>query len=139
MGIVDLTTLTDKQLIELEKRISKEKEARKDSLMYKSNISITENRYNAETKLINNHIRELGSDYDVDKTIRNPVYKIHSDVLNICDYIFGNFKVVTNTKLDYSTIKCEGSRLLIDNKEDYKKFHDEIYSVIDKWVETLLQ
>ena len=104
-----------------------------------SNISITEDRYNAETKLINRYIHELGSDYDVDKTIRNPVYKIHSDVLNICDYIFGNFKVVTNTKLDYSTIKCEGSRLLIDNKEDYKKFHDEIYSVIDKWVETLLK
>lgn len=139
MAMVDLTTLTDKQLIELEKRISKEKETRKDSLMYKSNIRIAEERYNAETKLINNHIRELGSDYDVDKTIRNPVYKIHSDVLNICDYIFGNFKVVTNTKLDYSSIKCEGSRLLIDNKEDYKKFHDEIYSVIDKWVETLLQ
>lgn len=139
MGIVDLINLTDKQLIELEKRISKEKEARKDSLMYKSNIRITDERYNAETKLINNYIRELGSDYDVDKTIRNPVYKIHSDVLNICDYIFGNFKVVTNTKLDYSTIKCEGSRLLIDNKEDYKKLYDEIYLVIDKWTESLLQ
>ena len=130
----NLTKLSDKDLIELEKKIAEEKEARKTSLMYKRNLGIGHERYEKTSALLNRYIRIKGSDYDIHKSIHSPVVKIQSDVINICDYIHGNFTV----KESYGGgIRCDGSRLLMDDKEAYKAMYDELYSVIDKWVDKM--
>lgn len=130
----NLTKLSDKDLIELEKKIAEEKEARKTSLMYKRNLDIGHERFEKTSALLNRYIRSKGSDYDIHKSIHSPVFKIQSDVFNICDYVHGNFTV----KESYGgRIRCDGSRLLMDDKEAYKAMYDELYSVIDKWVDKM--
>lgn len=130
----NLTKLSDKDLIELEKKIAKEKEARKTSLMYKSNLGIGHERFEKTSALLNSYIRSKGSDYDIHKSLHSPVFKIQSDVFNICDYIHGNFTV--KERYD-GKIRCDGARLLMDDKEAYKAMYDELYSVIDKWVDKM--
>ena len=130
----NLTKLSDKDLIELEKKIAEEKEARKTSLMYKRNLDIGHERFEKTSALLNSYIRSKGSDYDIHKSIHSPVFKIQSDVFNICDYVHGNFTV----KESYGGgIRCDGARLLMDDKEAYKAMYDELYSVIDKWVDKM--
>jgi len=133
----NLTKLSDKDLIELEKKIAEEKEARKTSLMYKRNLGIGHERYEKTSALLNNYIRSKGSDYDIHKSIHSPVFKIQSDVFNICDYVHGNFTVQERKGITNSVIKCDGARLLMDDKEAYKAMYDELYSVIDKWVDKM--
>lgn len=133
----NLTKLSDKDLIELEKKIAEEKENRKTSLMYKRNLGIGHERYEKTTALLNSYIRSKGSDYDINKSIHSPVFKIQSDVINICDYVHGNFTVKERKGITDRVIKCDGARLLMDDKEAYKAMYDELYSVIDKWVDKM--
>lgn len=133
----NLTKLSDKELIELEKKIAEEKEARKTSLMYKRNLEIGHERFEKMSALLNRYIRIKGSDYDIHKSIHNPVFKIQSDVFNICDYVHGNFTVKERKGISEGVIRCDGARLLMDDKEAYKAMYDELYSVIDKWVDKM--
>lgn len=133
----NLTELSDKDLIELEKKIAEEKEARKTSLMYKRNLGIGNERFEKMSVLLNSYIREKGGHADIRDAVHNPVYKIQGDVFNICDYVHGNFTVKERKRMSEGVIRCDGARLLMDDKEAYKAMYDELYSVIDKWVDKM--
>ena len=133
----NLTKLSDKDLIELEKKIAEEKENRKTSLMYKRNLGIGHERFDKTSELLNRYIREKGGHTDIRDVLHNPVYKIQGDVFNICDYIHGNFTVKERKGMTDGVIRCDGARLLMDDKEAYKAMYDELYSVIDKWVDKM--
>ena len=140
MAQYNLGKLTDKQLIELENKIAGEKERRKDSLMYKGNLDLDsiENRFKNESKLFSQHTKTNdGIDFDFTSLIHSPVWKIQSNIFGICDYILGNYK----TKIDSCGnihVRCDSSRILLDNKEEYKEMYDELYSIVDKWTDKLL-
>ena len=136
----NLSNLSDKDLVALEKRIKEEKENRKDSLMYKCNLPFPDERYKDSLALIEKYIKRTHPDFDMKNHFNhnNPVWRIQSSVYNICDYIIGNFKLRID-KLGTASIRCDGARLLIDNKEEYLELYNELYSVIDKWTEKKLK
>lgn len=136
---MDLAKLSDKELIELQKRIEAEKENRKDSLLYKSNVAFDEKRFDALCTYLTGMLREKGNSENVYEMLHNPVWKISDAMFEICDYIYGNFEFkdrhVSGTVDPPKYVKCffrNTSRLLIDRKEDYKAMYDELYSVIEK-------
>lgn len=133
----NLTKLSDKELIELEKKIAEEKEARKTSLMYKRNLEIGHERFEKMSALLNRYIREKGGHTDIKNALHHPVHKIQGDVFNICDYVHGNFTVKERKGISEEVLRCDGARLLMDDKEAYKAMYDELYSVIDKWVDKM--
>lgn len=131
---MDLTKLTDKQLIELQKQILEEKENRKDSLLYKSNISFTEEQYKELSQYMNSIFKSKGFlNVKTENLLHSPMIKIQDAMYVICDFIYGNF--------EYPIVKSSGgrrkllrntSRLLIDDKEDYRDMYMDLYSVIKK-------
>lgn len=131
---IDLGKLTDGQLRELEKKIESEKEARKNGFLYKHQLGISAKKYNKERQLLNAYVKEKGSDFDVYKLYTSPMSKIESNVFGIVDYILGNFKI---RKRDNGgdSLMLNGSLVQIDNNDEYVQFYNELYSVIDKWVD----
>lgn len=131
---MDLSKLTDKQLIELQKQILEEKENRNDSLLYKSNISFTEEQYKDLARYMNLIFEEKGfKNVKTENLLNSPMTKIQDAMYVICDYVYGNF--------EYTLPKGGGnkrrlirntSRLLIDDKEDYRDMYMDLYSVIEK-------
>lgn len=137
---MDLTKLSDKELIELKKRIMAEQEDRKDNLSYKSNVRFKGEQIKELNDYLNAILKEKGcTDIDVSTMLHSPVWKISDSMFVICDYIYGNFewterKKPNETSVDLRTrlISRNTSRLIIDDKEDYKAMYDDLYSVIEK-------
>lgn len=131
---IDFGKLTDGQLRELEKKIESEKETRKNGILYKHQLSISDKRYNKERQLLNAYVKKKGSSFDVYGLYTSPMYKIESNVFGIVDFILGNFKIRKRDNGD-STLMLNGSLIQIDNNDEYEQFFNELYSVIDKWVD----
>lgn len=131
---MDLTKLTDKQLIELQKQILEEKENRKDSLLYKSNISFTEEQYKELSQYMNSIFKSKGFlDIKTENLLYSPMAKIQDAMYVICDLIYGNFEYPINKNGGVRrNIIRNKSRLLIDDKEDYRDMYMDLYSVIKK-------
>lgn len=131
---MDLTKLTDKQLIELQKQILEEKENRKDSLLYKSNISFTEEQYKEMSQYMNSIFKSKGFlNVKTEIMLNSPMIKIQDAMYVICDFIYGNFKYpIDKNSGGRRKIVRNASRLLIDDKEDYRDMYMDLYSVIEK-------
>ena len=132
--MTDLTAFTDKELIDLEKKIKEEKEKRQGGLLYKSNIHPSEAQYKDMTEYFTKVLKEHGVDVKQNKyNIYEPIHAISKCLLPICDYVFGNFEMATD-KYGEQKIRRNGTRLLIDDKEDYNDMYQEMLTVIDKWI-----
>lgn len=131
---IDLGKLTDGQLRELEKKIEFEKETRKNGFLYKHQLGIDAKKYNKERQLLNAHVKKKGSDFDVYKLHTSPMSKIESNVFGIVDYILGNFKIRKRDN-GSDTLMLNGSLVQVDNNDEYIQLFNELYSVIDKWVD----
>lgn len=134
---MDLTKLSDKELIELKKRIMAEQEDRKDNLSYKNNISFKGEELRAIDDHLNMIFNEKGyPEVDVSQMLHSPVWKISDSMFVICDYIYGNFEYKERKyqgRNDYTMSTTRNtSRLLIDNKADYIEMYHDLYSVIKK-------
>ena len=137
MAEVDLSKFTDRDLIELEKKISKEKNLRKqkDSIVYKCNLN--SGFVNDIMELTDMYIKEHGFDnLSVNFMSYYPSTKMEKSIFTLCDYTLGNYKVSESpSHKRVPVLSCNGSRLLIENKEDYKEMYDELCSVVKKWIE----
>ena len=134
---MNLTKLSDKELIELKKRIIAEQEDRKDNLSYKNNISFKDEEFRALVDHLNMIFDEKGHhEVDVSQMLHSPVWKISESMFEICDYIYGNFEYKERKvqgRNDYTmSIARNTSRLLLDNKTDYVEMYRDLYSVIKK-------
>lgn len=132
--MTDLTAFTDKELIALEKKIKEEKEKRQGGLLYKSNIHPSEAQYKDMTEYFTKILKDHGVNVkQYEYLVYEPIHAINKGILPICDYIFGNFEKV-HDKNGREKIQRNGSRLLIDDKEDYNDMYQEMLAVIDKWI-----
>lgn len=132
--MTDLTAFTDKELIDLEKKIKEEKEKRQGGLLYKSNIHPSEEQYKDMTEYFTKVLKGHGVDVKQNKyIIYEPIHAINKCLLPICDYVFNNFEMATD-KYGEQKIRRNGTRLLIDDKEDYNDMYQEMLTVIDKWI-----
>lgn len=131
---IDFGKLTDGQLRELEKKLESEKERRKIGTLYKWHLSISDKKYHKERKLINAYIKKQGFDFDSQDLYNTPMSKIQSNVFGIVDYILGNFKVRKRANNE-GVLTLNGSLIQVDNNDEYEQFHNELYSVIDKWTD----
>lgn len=134
---MDLKKLSDKELIELKKRIMAEQEDRKDNLSYKNNIRFNNEEFRALVDHLNMIFDEKGRpEVDVSQMLHSPVWKISESMFEICDYIYGNFEYKERKvqgRNDYTMyIARNTSRLLLDNKTDYIEMYRDLYSVIKK-------
>lgn len=142
---MDLTKLSDKELVELKKQIIAEQEDRKDNLSYKNNIAFKDEQIKELDSYLNTILKEKGcTDIDISTMLHSPVWKICDSMFVICDYIYGNFEWkernkpnkdelgITSIYLRTRLISRNTSRLLIDDKEGYKAMYDDIYAVIKK-------
>lgn len=131
---IDFGKLTDGQLRELEKNIELEKEKRKNGFLYKYQLSISDKKYCKERKLINAYIKKQGFEFDTHYVRTNPMSTIQSYVFRTADYILGNFTARKRADNE-GFLSLNGSLIKVDNNDEYEQFYNELYSVIDKWVD----
>ena len=130
---IDFGKLTDGQLRELEKKIESEKEARKNGFLYKYQLHIA-NRYNKERQLFNAYVKRQGFEFDTRYIRTDPMYKIQSYVFGTVDYILGNFTARKRADNE-GFLSLNGSLIKVDNNDEYIQLYNDLYSVIDKWVD----
>ena len=126
---MELSNLTDRELNDLTKQIRREQEIRKmkNSLLYKSNLCDGE-LFEELLKITELYLLIKFNEERLAQDIC-PYDKMNKALYTLCDYTFGNYKIK-----EYK-LMCNGSRLLIENKKDYKEMHDELCGVVKKWIE----
>ena len=142
MGL-NVSSLTDKELHQLMKQIEAEKQLRSDPLRYKGNIYTLlnnngDNYDSAYIKYDNAFVSTFSKKCKEDEEDRfNPAdkkdqfHEIEDSVFKLCDLACGNYSVKLNKEGKWTAFRS-GSRIMVDDNEDYIDMYKELFAVIDK-------
>ena len=126
MNSIDLSKVSDMELLELQKKIKEEREGRGSERLYKIQInSVISNalfdKFQKRDKVSPDY---LGNS--------NPFERVRISLLTICDYTLGNF----TTKVSSSSRKCYWSAntnyIKVDN-DNYKNMANDLIEVVNKY------
>ena len=124
MNIIDLSKFSDKELLELQKKIKEEREGRYGERLFKSHIhSVIVNalfdKFQKRDKVSSNYIGNA-----------DPYDRVKASIFTICDYTLGNFTArVTSNKYYWS---ANGNYVKVDN-EAYKNMANDLIEVVNKY------
>ena len=138
MSKIDLRTFTDRELLELQKQILEEKTISKEfgKPLFKSDLRFNQDDYNLLLNKIEGHVKKQIPD-KVASDVHLPecygyVDRIREHLIEICDLVFGNFKVSVSNEKKRVRIARGASRLAIDNVDAYEQLYLELLETIEK-------
>ena len=126
MNSIDLSKFSDKELLELQKKIKEEREGRDGERLFKSHIhSVIANalfdKFQKRDKVSPNYTGNV-SPYD----------RIRTSIFTICDYTLGNF----GTRVSSNSRKCywiaNGNYIKVGT-DTYKNMVNELINVINRY------
>lgn len=126
MNSIDLSKFSDKELLELQKKIKEEREGRYGERLFKSHIhgviaNVLFDKFQKRDKVSSNYIGNA-----------DPYDRVKSSIFTICDYTLGNF----TTRVSSSSRKCywsaNGNYVKVDN-DAYKNMANDLIEVVNKY------
>ena len=139
----NVSALSDRQLCQLMKQIEAEKKLRSDPFRYKASLYALLNnsgddydsayiKYdNAFTKTFASKCKEDGEDRFDPAEKKDQFHDIEDSVFKLCDLACGNYAVKLNKEGKWTAFRS-GSRIMVDDSNDYIDMYKELFAVIDK-------
>lgn len=131
--MIDLTSLSDKELFDLARRVKEESKARDENRLYKSQISLGEDRYKNYSDIFIKEYKAKGCEdvhsYEVSPS---PLHTIPDNLRIVCNLLTGNYSVKV-TDQGYKRIVRE-SRLIQKDPERYLHLWLDFMNVCDKYM-----
>lgn len=127
---INISTLSDVELDKLKKQINKEFE-RRDGARLKSDLPIMTSLYELfEDQLTDEGAGVIG--------VSSALGKLEKAILSICDYTYHNYRIRPFTKHQqgvrtrYKSVMQNGSKILVDDSDEYVEMSKEIIELIRK-------